>query len=236
MGVMVYYVIAGLVFLFSWGVKQKLQSTYKQWSQVRNATDRPGGEIARIILDANRLQSIPVDAVPGKLTDHYDPRSKQISLARENFVDPSVAAMAIAAHECGHALQDADDYRPMELRSALVPIANAGARFGMPVAIVGSIMGSAMLVQVGILGYVGAILLTFLTLPVEFNASRRALAQLEGLNLVSPEGLKGTQQVLRAAAMTYVAGVASSAGYLVYLVIMFGGSLFGKSKSAPPKL
>ncbi len=234
MSTMVYYVIAGLVFVFSWGVKQKLQSTYKRWSQVRNATDRPGGDIARIILDANRLQSIPVDAVPGKLTDHYDPRSKQISLARDNYVDPSVAAMAIAAHECGHALQDADDYRPMELRSALVPIANAGARFGMPVAIVGSIMGSALLVQVGILGYVGAILLTFLTLPIEFNASRRALAQLEGLNLVSPEGLKGTQQVLRAAAMTYVAGVASSAGYLVYLVIMFGGSLFGKSKSPPP--
>jgi len=236
MGVMVYYVIAGLVFVFSWGVKQKLQSTYKRWSQVRNATDRPGAEIARIILDANRLQSIPVDAVPGKLTDHYDPRSKQISLARENFVDPSVAAMAIAAHECGHALQDADDYRPMELRSALVPIANAGARFGMPVAIVGSIMGSALLVQIGILGYVGAILLTFLTLPVEFNASKRALAQLEGLDLVSAEGLKGTQQVLRAAAMTYVAGVASSAGYLIYLVFMFGGSLLGKPKPPAPKL
>jgi uncharacterized protein len=236
MGVMVYYVIAGLVFVFSWGVKQKLQSTYKRWSQVRNATDRPGAEIARIILDSNWLQSVPVDAVPGKLTDHYDPRSKQISLARENFVDPSVAAMAIAAHECGHALQDADDYRPMELRSALVPIANAGARFGMPVAIVGSIMGSAMLVQVGILGYVGAILLTFLTLPVEFNASKRALSQLEGLDLVSAEGLKGTQQVLRAAAMTYVAGVASSAGYLIYLVFMFGGSILGKPKSSPPKL
>ena len=118
----------------------------------------------------------------------------------------------------------------------MVPIANAGARFGMPVAIVGSIMGSAMLVQIGILGYVGAILLTFLTLPVEFNASKRALAQLEGLDLVSVEGLKGTQQVLRAAAMTYVAGVASSAGYLVYLVFVFGGSLLGKSKPVPPKL
>jgi Zn-dependent membrane protease YugP len=236
MDLMAYYVIAGLVFLFSLGVRQKLRSTYKHWSQVRNATDRPGGEIARIILDANRLQSIPVDAVPGKLTDHYDPRSKQISLARENFVDPSVAAMAIAAHECGHALQDADDYRPMELRTTLVPVANAGARFGLPAAIVGSLIGSAAMVQVGILGYVGAILLTFLTLPVEFNASKRALAQLEGLNLVSAEGVKGTRQVLRAAAMTYVAGVASSAGYLVYLVFVVGGSLFGKPKPPAPKL
>jgi Zn-dependent membrane protease YugP len=236
MGMMMYYVVAGLVFLFSYGVKKKLSSTYKRWSQVRNATDRPGGEIARIILDANRLQSIPVEAVPGTLTDHYDPRSKQLSLARDNFVAPSVAAMAIAAHECGHALQDADNYRPMELRSALVPVANAGARFGMPVAIVGSIMGSAVMVQIGILGYVGAILLTFLTLPVEFNASKRALAQLEGLDLVSVEGSEGTRQVLRAAAMTYVAGVASSAGYLVYLVFVFGRSLLGKPKPPPLKL
>jgi hypothetical protein len=236
MDLMAYYVIAGLVFLFSLGVRQKLRSTYKHWSQVRNATDRPGGEIARIILDANRLQSVPVGAVPGTLTDHYDPRSKQLSLARENYVDPSVAAMAIAAHECGHALQDADDYRPMELRTTLVPVANAGARFGLPVAIVGSLIGSAAMVQVGILGYVGAILLTFLTLPVEFNASKRALAQLEGLNLVSAEGVKGTRQVLRAAAMTYVAGVASSAGYLVYLVFVVGGSLFGKPKPPAPKL
>jgi Zn-dependent membrane protease YugP len=236
MGMMMYYVVAGLVFLFSYGVKKKLSSTYKRWSQVRNATDRPGAEIARIILDANRLQSVPVDAVPGKLTDHYDPRSKQLSLARDNFVAPSVAAMAIAAHECGHALQDADNYRPMELRSALVPVANAGARFGMPVAIVGSIMGSAVMVQIGILGYVGAILLTFLTLPVEFNASKRALAQLEGLDLVSVEGSEGTRQVLRAAAMTYVAGVASSAGYLVYLVFVFGRSLLGKPKPPPLKL
>ncbi len=237
MDLMIFYVVGGLVFLFSLGVRQKLRSTYKRWSRVRNATGKPGGQIARIILDSNRLQSVPVKAVQGTLTDHYDPRRKQLSLARDNFVDPSVAAMAIAAHECGHALQDADDYRPMELRTSLVPVANAGARFGLPVAIVGSLMGSAAMVQIGILGYVGAILLTFLTLPVEFNASKRALAQLEGLNLVSAEGLEGTRQVLRAAAMTYVAGVASSAGYLVYLVFVFGGSLLRKPKPPlPPTL
>ena len=223
MSTMVYYVIAGLVFVFSWGVKQKLQSTYKQWSQVRNATDRPGGEIARIILDANRLQSIPVDAVPGKLTDHYDPRSKQISLARENFIEPSVAAMAVAAHECGHALQDADDYRPMELRSTLMPIANAGARFGMPVAIVGSIMGSALLVQVGILGYVGAILLTFLTLPVEFNASKRALQLLRAYHLADGPELQEAKAVLDAAALTYVAALAQAISTMLYYVFLLTG-------------
>lgn len=232
MGLLIFYGIGGLVFLFSLGVRQKLRSTYARWSRVPNATGASGGRIARTILDANRLQSVPVDAVPGKLTDHYDPGRKQLRLARENFVGASVSAMAVSAHECGHAIQDADDYRPMELRTALVPIANAGARFGLPVAIFGSFMGSSLIVQIGMLGYAGALLLTFLTLPVEFNASKRALAQLDGLGLVSAEGREGAKQVLRSAAMTYVAGVASSAGYLVYLVFVGGRSLIGRPK--PP--
>lgn len=227
-----FYLVAGLVFLFSLGVRQHLKSTYKRWSQVRSATGRPGGQVARMILDANRLQSVPVQPVKGELTDHYDPRSKQLRLAKDNFVGTSVAATAVSAHECGHALQDADDYRPMEFRTTMVPIANAGARFGLPLAIFGSFFGSTLMVQIGILGYVGAILLTFLTLPVEFNASRRALAQLDNLHLVSADGREGAEKVLRAAAMTYVAGVASSAWYLVYLVFAGGRSL--SRKSDPP--
>ena len=231
---MLFYLGAGLVFLFSLAVRQHLKSTYKQWSQVRSATGRPGGQVARIILDANRLQSIPVQPVKGELTDHYDPRHKQLRLAKDNFVGTSVAATAVSAHECGHALQDADDYRPMEFRSAMIPIANAAARFGLPLAIFGSFYGSPMMVQIGILGYVGSILLTFLTLPVEFNASKRAMAQLERLDLISPDGREGADKVLRAAAMTYVAGVASSAWYLVYLVFAGGRSLFGRPKPPLP--
>lgn len=227
-----FYVIAGLVFLFSLAVRQHLKSTYKQWSQVRSATGRPGGQVARMILDANSLQTIPVQPVKGELTDHYDPRHKQLRLARANYAGNSVAATAVSAHECGHALQDADDYRPMEFRQAMVPIANAGSRFGLPLAIFGSIYGSAVMVQIGVLGYVGAILLTFLTLPVEFNASKRAMEQLDGLHLISPDGREGAQKVLRAAAMTYVAGVASSAWYLVYLVFAGGRSLF--KRPGPP--
>jgi Zn-dependent membrane protease YugP len=229
-----YYVIAGLTLLFSLGVRQHLKSTYKRWSQVRSATGRPGGQVARIILDANRLQAVPVEPVPGTLTDHYDPSKKQLRLAQENFVGRSVAATAVSAHECGHALQDADDYRPMEFRTKLVPIANAGARFGIPLAIFGSFFGSSMMVQIGVLGYVGAILLTFLTLPVEFNASKRALAQLERLDLISPDGQEGAEKVLKAAALTYVAGVASSAGYLVYLLFIGGRSLMRKPKPPVP--
>lgn len=229
-----YYVIAGLTLLFSLGVRQHLKSTYKRWSQVRSATGRPGGQVARIILDANQLEAVPVEAVPGKLTDHYDPSKKQLRLAQENFVGRSVAATAVSAHECGHALQDADDYRPMEFRTKLVPIANAGTRFGIPLAIFGSIYGSSMMVQIGVLGYVGAILLTFLTLPVEFNASKRALAQLERLDLISPDGKEGAEKVLKAAALTYVAGAASSAGYLVYLLFIGGRSLMRKPKPPVP--
>jgi Zn-dependent membrane protease YugP len=225
-----FYVIAGAVFLFSFIVRQRLQATYKRWSSVPTVTGKSGGQVARFILDANRLQAVPVQAVKGKLTDHYDPRKKQLRLSEGNYVGNNVAATAVAAHECGHAIQDGVDYRPMELRTSLVPVANAGARFGLPLAIMGSFMGSPVLVQVGVLGYVGAMLLTFLTLPVEFDASRRALAQLEQLQLISPDGKEGARQVLRAAAMTYVAGVASSAGYLIYLLVIFGGSLMRRPR------
>jgi len=234
MDTIVFYAMAGLVLLFSMAVRQKLKSTYARWSRVRSLTGLPGGEVARTILDANRLQSVPVQPVPGSLTDHYDPRRKELRLARDNFVGNSVAATAVAAHECGHALQDAEDYRPMEFRTKMVPVANAGARFGLPLAVAGSFLGSTVMVQIGVLGYVGAMLLTFLTLPVEFNASTRALRQLDQLGLVSPDGREGAREVLRAAAMTYVAGVASSAGYLVYIVIIAGRSMFKRPKPRRP--
>ena len=229
-----FYLIAGAVFLFSLAVRGHLKATYRRWSQVRSATGKPGGQVARIILDSNRLQAVPVQPVRGKLTDHYDPRKKQLRLAQENFVGTSVAATAVSAHECGHALQDADDYRPMEFRTKMVPVANMGARFGLPLAIFGSFTGSTAMVQIGTLGYAGAILLTFLTLPVEFNASKRALNQLDRLDLISEDGQEGAEKVLRAAAMTYVAGVASSAWYLVYLVLIGGRALIGKPKPPLP--
>ena len=212
---MIFYLGAGLVFLFALGVRQHLKATYKRWSQVRTATGKPGGQVARNILDANRLERVPVQPVKGELTDHYDPRGKELRLAKDNFVGNSIAATAVATHECGHALQDADDYRPMEFRTAMVPIANAAARFGLPLAIFGPFYGSPGIVQIGLLGYAGSILLTFLTLPVEFNASKRALNQLDRLDLISAGGREYAEKVLRAAAMTYAAGVASSAWYLV---------------------
>ncbi len=228
MEVLTFYIVAGAVYLFSLAVKRKLLATYASWNAVSNASGLRGERVARAILDTNQLQSVTVSEVAGGLTDHFDPRNKSIALSSSNFSSKSVAAMAVAAHECGHALQDADGYLPMKLRGAALPIANAGARYGLPLAIAGGIFGLNTLVQIGVLAYVGSILITFLVLPVEFNASKRALQQLELLQLTSPGGQDGAKQVLRAAAMTYVAGVASSAGYLVFILISTGRSLFGK--------
>ena len=110
---MLFYLIAGAVFLFSLAVRQRLMATYRRWSRVRSATGKPGGQVARIILDSNDLRAVPVEAVGGTLTDHYDPRHDRLRLAKDNFIGNSVAATAVAAHECGHALQDAANYRPM---------------------------------------------------------------------------------------------------------------------------
>ncbi len=231
-----YYLIVGGAFLFSYLVRGKLKRTYAKWSQIANRPRLPGAQVARNILDSNRLPNVQVEPGTGKLTDHYDPRSLTIRLAPENYQVPSVAAMAVSAHECGHALQDADDYRPLEIRTALGPVANTAARFGIPVAIGGSFLGIPLLVQIGALAYVGSILLHFLTLPVEFNASKRAIAQLNALGYTTPDEEAAAREVLKAAAMTYVAGVASSAGYLVYLGILGGRALLGRPKPPPPKI
>jgi len=227
---MTFYILAGIAYLFSLVVKKKLDATYRKWGSVRNSAGITGAGTARRILDANEMRRVPVEAVAGKLSDHYDPRSKTLRLSEAVYATPSVASLAIAAHEAGHAIQDHVDYKPMEIRTFSVPIANAGARFGLPAAIAGSFLGMPWLVQVGILAYVGALLLQFLTLPVEFNASKRALEQVETLNLVDETEEEGARSVLRAAAMTYVAGVASSAGYVIYLVLVGGGSLLRKPR------
>jgi Zn-dependent membrane protease YugP len=233
MGTTLFYVIAGAVFLFSMVVRFKLKTTYQKWGQVRSATGKPGGQVAAIILAYNQLDIVRVEPVEGVLSDHYDPLKKRIGLSKDNFFGNSVAATAVAAHECGHAIQDATGYGPLKLRSAALPIASIGARFGLPVAIFGWVFGSSLLVQLGVLGYAASILLTFLVLPVEFNASKRALEQLKTLNLVSNDGYAAAEEILKVAAMTYVAGVAQSAGYLIFLVISGVRTVLGSPKPPP---
>ena len=231
-----YYWIAGAVFVFSIVVRQRLTSTYRTWSRVRNQAGVTGAQTAGLILEANQMRDVRVGRIEGKLTDHYNPRSKEIRLSETVYATPSVAAMAIAAHESGHAIQDAVDYTPLELRSRLAPVAAAGARFGLPAAIFGSLFGLPVLIQVGVLSYAGGFLLQFLTLPVEFNASKRALQQLNSLGLLSDYEREGARAVLRSAALTYVAGVASAAGYIIYLVVVGGRWLLRRPPAGAPPL
>lgn len=229
-----FLILMGGAYVFALIVQRKLLATHRKWSQIKNSAGLTGAQTARIILNANGMASMPVNAVRGRLNDHYDPRTKEVSLSEDVYGVPSVAAMAVAAHESGHAIQDHVDYKPLEIRTNLIPIARVAARYGIPVVFVGLLLGSNALVQVGVIGYVGAMLLQFLTLPVEFNASKRALEQLQRLQLLNVEETEAARSVLRSAAMTYVAGVASSAVYILYLAMMGIRWLFHKPPMSLP--
>lgn len=230
----IFWLILGGAYLLSLVVQNQLRAAHQKWGSIRNSANLTGAEAARTILDANDMRRVEVRAVRGKLTDHYDPRDKTIQLSEAVFDVPSVAAMAVAAHETGHAIQDAVDYKPLKIRTALAPVANSAARFGIPAAIFGMFMGAPLLTQAGAVAYVVALAFQFTTLPVEFDASKRALAQLDQLQLLNAEEEKGARSMLRAAAMTYVAGAASAAAYVLYLVLLLGRWVFKTPAPVPP--
>ena len=212
--------LIGIVgFVVSLAISGWLRSTYSKWSKVPNAAGLTGAEVARAILNSNGIDNVRVEAVPGQLSDHYDPRSRVVRLSQDNYSRPSVAGMAVAAHEVGHAIQHARAYSPLQWRSALAPVANIGSQFGIYAAMFGLILGATGLLQVGIILFSAAVLFQVITLPVEFNASSRALAQLNTLGIVTPKDQGGARSVLTAAAMTYVAAAATSIAYLVYFIL-----------------
>ena len=231
------WIILGAGYLLSLVVQNRLRASYQKWGSIRNSANMTGAATAEAILDANGMRQVVVRDVHGKLSDHYDPRDKSIQLSEPVYGVPSVAAMAVAAHETGHAIQDKAGYWPLALRTSAAPLVNAAARFGIPAAIFGLLLGVPVLIQLGVIGYVGALAFQFLTLPLEFDASKRALAQLDQLQLMNDDEKQGARSMLRAAAMTYVAGAASSAAYVVYLLLIAGRWLFGKSLPVlPPRL
>lgn len=205
-------------------VQMWLKSTYGRWMKVANASGLNGRDTARAILDANGLHDVPVEAVPGQLTDHYDPMKRVVRLSEHNYRNPSVAGMAVAAHEVGHAIQHAKAYAPLRWRAALVPVANIGGNFGPWLVIAGFWIGAAGLIQIGIILFGAAVLFQLVTLPVEFDASNRAMAQLRQMGLATPADSGGARAVLNAAAMTYVAALAASLAYLLYYLSLFMGS------------
>lgn len=200
-----------------------LRRTYSRWSKVENTSGLTGQQTARAILDANNLQNVRVEAVPGQLSDHYDPRARIVRLSEDNYNRASVAGSAVAAHEVGHAIQHAKAYAPLAWRSALVPVAGIGSNFGPIIIVVGAMLGAAGLFQIGLVLFAAAVLFQLVTLPVEFDASRRALVQMNALGIATQGDVGGSRQVLNAAAMTYVAAAASSVAYLLYYLSMFMG-------------
>ena len=182
-----------------------------------------GAEAARRILNNEGLYNVQIECLSGSQGDHYDPRSNTVRLSRENYNGATVTAVGVAAHECGHAIQHAKGYAPLNFRSALVPVVNIGSRLGIPIIILGVILSyNNVLIQIGIWAFSLSVLFQLVTLPVEFNASARAVAKIDQYGLVSAEENNGCRKVLRAAAYTYVAAAASSILQLVRLILLFG--------------
>ncbi len=200
-----------------------VNSTYKKYSRVRSASGLTGREAAEQILHYFGIYDVRVEHISGNLTDHYDPSSKILRLSDSTYNSSSVAAIGVAAHECGHAAQHAKGYLPLTLRSQLVPVANFGSTIAWPLIIIGFFFTGhtgTFLINLGILAFSLAVLFQLVTLPVEFNASGRALAILKQTGLLHPDELKKTRKVLGAAALTYVASAASVILQLLRLVIL----------------
>lgn len=206
------------------GASAMVNSTMRKYSRVRNMSGMTGADAARRILNNEGLYDVKVECLSGGKGDHYDPRSKTVRLSYENYNSASVTAVGVAAHECGHAIQHAKEYTPMRLRSALVPVVNIGSTLGMPLIFLGILLSwNNTLIQIGIWAFGLSLLFQLVTLPVEFNASRRAVAKVEQYGLLTSQENMGCKKVLSAAAMTYVAAAASSALQLLRLVLLFGG-------------
>jgi hypothetical protein len=195
-----------------------INATYRKWSHVPLASGLTGSQVAVRILQSNALSSIDVVAVPGHLTDHYDPRAKRLALSEGVFSVPSVASASIAAHEAGHAIQDEQGYVWGRLRTAMVPAVNFGSSAAGVLILLGFFVGITGLLWLGILAYASAVMFQLVTLPVEFDASRRALATLEVSGAIAPDQLPGARQVLIAAALTYVAAALISILNLLYYI------------------
>ncbi len=201
----------------------KVRSAYSRYSQVASSSQMTGAQVARQILDDHGLFNIGVEPVKGKLSDHYDPQAKVVRLSEENYYGHSLAATAIAAHEVGHALQDAEDYAFLRFRHSLVPVANFGTMAAFPLIIAGLFFGSfgSSLLLLGIILFSAAVLFQVITLPVEFNASSRAMQQVVSAGIIRNEEERSTRKVLDAAALTYVAAALTAVLELLRLVYFF---------------
>lgn len=219
-----YYLVLVLPALIIAMIAQfKVQSTFKKFAQNLSRRGQTAAQITREILDNNGLFAVKVERISGNLTDHYDPKANVIRLSDSVHDSTSVASIGVAAHEAGHAVQHATSYMPIKLRNAVLPVANIGSQLAMPAILLGIIMSIEPLVTAGIILFSVLVLFQVITLPVEFNASRRALVTLRSSSMLDEDELSGAKKVLSAAAMTYVAAALVSATQLLRLILISRG-------------
>ena len=204
--------------------QMRVKSTYKKYARVRSRSGMTGAQAAQRILQLSGIYDVRIEHVSGELTDHYDPSKKVLRLSDSVYGSDSIAAIGVAAHECGHAVQHDKGYAPLNFRTALVPVANIGSRVGIPIIILGAILSmNQFLIHIGIWVFALAVLFQLVTLPVEYNASGRALAMLGNYGMLAQDEVKGCRKVLSAAALTYVAAAATAVLQLLRLILLFGG-------------
>ncbi|MDD4112703.1 MAG: zinc metallopeptidase [Herbinix sp.] len=218
------YILVIIGVILSLIASARVKSTFAKYSRVRSHSGLTGAEVAEKVLHHAGIYDVSIENVQGQLTDHYDPRKKVLRLSDSVYGSNSIAAIGVAAHECGHAIQHQNAYAPLKIRSALVPVANFGSFLAWPIILVGLLLaGSQTLIDIGIILFSTAVLFQLVTLPVEFNASRRAIQKLSESGILHYEELNQSKKVLNAAALTYVAAAAATILQLLRLVLLFGG-------------
>ena len=223
-----YLVLVLPCILLSLWASSNVNSTFKKYSKQYSSRRLTGAEAAQRVLSANGVRGVRIERVSGNLTDHYDPKTNVIRLSDSVYSDTSTAAIGVACHEAGHAVQYAESYAPIKIRAAIIPLTNFGSRIAMPLILAGILMTflgsfSDTLVYLGIGAFAMSLVFQIVTLPVEFNASRRAMAAIENSNLLTAEEQRGARKTLNAAAMTYVAATAVALAQLLRLMALFGG-------------
>lgn len=218
-----YWVILVPAMLIALAAQIQVSSTFNRYSKVRSARGMTGAQAAEAVLRANGVSGVAIERVNGRLTDHYDPRSNTIRLSQGVYDSESVAALGVAAHEAGHAVQYAKQYGPIKVRTAVIPLCNIGSQLSILLIVLGLFLYYPPLFGAGVILFAVAVFGQIITLPVEFNASRRAIATLESTRMLDDQELIGAKKVLRAAAMTYVAALLVSLAQLLRFLLAFGG-------------
>lgn len=218
------YILVLIGVVLSLLASAKVKTTFQKYERVGSRSGYTGAQTAEMILRSAGIYDVRIEHVSGNLSDHYDPKNKVLRLSDSVYGNTSIAALGVAAHECGHAIQDQKAYAPLKLRGTLVPAANFGAKFSWPLIILGLILGASQtLIYIGIFLFAISVLFQLVTLPVEFNASSRALNTLRVTGILQEDEINQSRKVLNAAALTYVAAAASTILQLLRLVILFGG-------------